>query len=40
MEVVGGTAPALFDLESDPSERHNLVESVPEVARAFQTSST
>ena len=36
MEVVGGTAPALFDLESDPSERHNLVEAHPDVARAFR----
>ena len=36
MEVVGGAAPALFDLESDPSERHNLAEVFPDVARAFR----
>jgi arylsulfatase A-like enzyme len=33
MEVVGGSAPALFDLESDPAERRNLVASRPDVAR-------
>ena len=36
MEVVGGSAPALFDLSADASERHNLVDERPEVARAFQ----
>ena len=33
MEVLGGSAPALFDLESDPEERRNLVASRPDVAR-------
>jgi arylsulfatase A-like enzyme len=33
MEVVGGTAPALFDLASDPHERRNLVSSHADVAR-------
>jgi arylsulfatase A-like enzyme len=33
MEVLGGSAPALFDLESDPKERRNLVASRPDVAR-------
>jgi arylsulfatase A-like enzyme len=36
MEVVGGTAPALFDLSRDPAERHNLVEELPERAREFR----
>ena len=36
MEVVGGSAPALFDLRNDASERHNLVEELPELAQAFQ----
>jgi arylsulfatase A-like enzyme len=32
MEVAGGAAPALFDLENDPGERRNLVRKLPEVA--------
>jgi arylsulfatase A-like enzyme len=36
MEVVGGSAPALFDLRNDASESHNLVRELPELARAFQ----
>ena len=35
MEVAGGAAPALFDLGNDPSERHNLVDELPDKARAF-----
>lgn len=36
MEVVGGSAPALFDLDRDPLERHNLVKELPEMTRAFR----
>ena len=36
MEVVGGAAPALFDLENDPPERHNVAKVFPDVARAFR----
>jgi arylsulfatase A-like enzyme len=36
MEVVGGIAPALFDLSRDPSERHNVVEKLPELAQSFR----
>jgi arylsulfatase A-like enzyme len=36
MEVVGGAAPALFDLSRDPSERRNLVGELPELARTFR----
>jgi arylsulfatase A-like enzyme len=35
MEVADGSAPALFDLSRDPAERRNLVQELPEQARAF-----
>lgn len=35
MELAEGGAPALFDLESDPRERRNVVAEHPEVAKLF-----
>jgi arylsulfatase A-like enzyme len=36
MSLADGGAPALFDLEHDPSERRNVVDDFPDLAREFR----